>query len=64
MDKEDINNYKLKLKTEQAGAFRILVEALKEILTEANFSFDESGIKLNGNGFNTHNFNSYEIRIR
>tara|TARA_B100000686_G_C16698527_1_gene921981 strand:+ start:389 stop:1189 length:801 start_codon:yes stop_codon:yes gene_type:complete len=46
MDKEDINNYKLKLKTEQAGAFRILVEALKEILTEANFIFDDSGIKL------------------
>ena len=46
MDNEDINNYKLKLKTEQAGAFRILVEALKEILTEANFTFDESGIKL------------------
>ena len=46
MDKEDINNYKLKLKTEQAGAFRILVEALKEILTEANFIFDGSGIKL------------------
>ena len=37
MDKENINDYKLKLKTEQAGAFRILVEALKEILTEANF---------------------------
>ena len=46
MDKENINDYKLKLKTEQAGAFRILVEALKEILTEANFIFDESGIKL------------------
>ena len=46
MDKEDINNYKLKLKTEQAGAFRILIEALKEILTEANFTFDETGIKL------------------
>ena len=36
MDQEDINNYKLKLKTEQAGAFRILVEALKE----------DTGIKL------------------
>lgn len=46
MDKDDINNYSLKLKTEQAGAFRILVEALKEILTEANFTFDETGIKL------------------
>ena len=35
MDKEDINNYKLKLKTEQAGAFRILVEALKENLNRS-----------------------------
>uniref|UniRef100_A0A6C0KZ00 Proliferating cell nuclear antigen PCNA N-terminal domain-containing protein n=1 Tax=viral metagenome TaxID=1070528 RepID=A0A6C0KZ00_9ZZZZ len=39
-------NYILNLKTEQAGAFRILIEALKEILTEANFIFDESGVKL------------------
>ena len=43
---DDINKYKLKIKTEQAGAFRILIEALKEILTEANFVFDDSGIKL------------------
>ena len=42
----DNNKYSLNIKTEQAGAFRILVEALKEILTEANFIFDESGIKL------------------
>ena len=42
----DINKYKLKIKTEQAGAFRILIEALKEILTESNFVFDDSGIKL------------------
>ena len=42
----DTNNQILNIKTEQAGAFRILVEALKEILTEANFIFDESGIKL------------------
>jgi proliferating cell nuclear antigen len=40
------DNFKLNIKTEQAGAFRILIEALKEILTEANFVFDESGIKL------------------
>tara|TARA_B100001094_G_scaffold332511_1_gene404939 strand:- start:1081 stop:1884 length:804 start_codon:yes stop_codon:yes gene_type:complete len=43
---DDNKNYSLNIKTEQAGAFRILVEALKEILTEANFIFDESGIKL------------------
>ena len=42
----DNTNNILNIKTEQAGAFRILVEALKEILTEANFIFDSSGIKL------------------
>ncbi len=36
----------LNIKTQQTGAFRILIEALKEILTEGNFIFDESGIKL------------------
>ena len=46
MANNDIENYSMKLKTEQAGAFRILIEALKEILTEANFIFDETGIKL------------------
>jgi len=34
------------LKTEQSGAFKILIEALKEILTEGNLIFDETGIKL------------------
>jgi len=38
--------YLLELKTVQSSAFRILVEALKEILTDANFEFDESGMKL------------------
>lgn len=43
---ENDENYTLNIKTEQAGAFRILIEALKEILTEANFIFDSTGIKL------------------
>jgi len=43
---DNINEHSLNIKTEQAAAFRILIEALKEILTEANFIFDESGIKL------------------
>ena len=46
MANKDIENYSMKLKTDQAGAFRILIEALKEILTEANFIFDVTGIKL------------------
>jgi proliferating cell nuclear antigen len=38
--------YVLELQTVQASAFRILIEALKEILTDANFEFDESGMKI------------------
>lgn len=34
------------LKTVQSAAFRILVEALKEILTDANIDVDEHGIKI------------------
>ena len=36
----------LELQTVQASSFRILIEALKEILTDANFEFDENGLKL------------------
>lgn len=36
----------LEIKTVQTGAFRILIEAMKEILSEANFEFSPSGIKL------------------
>jgi proliferating cell nuclear antigen len=43
---ESMENYTMNIKTEQTAAFRILVEALKEILTEGNFIFDETGIKL------------------
>jgi proliferating cell nuclear antigen len=39
-------SYALDLQTVQASAFRILVEALKEILTDANFEFDSSGMKI------------------
>ena len=36
----------LEIKTVQSAAFRVLTEALKEILTDANFEFDESGMKI------------------
>jgi proliferating cell nuclear antigen len=42
----DNDKYILNIKTVQSGPFRILVEALKEILTDGNFIFDETGIKL------------------
>ena len=38
--------YILEIQTVQAAAFRILIEALKEILTDANFEFDSTGMKI------------------
>ena len=43
---ESMDDYILNIKTVQSGAFRILVEALKEILTDGNLIFDETGLKL------------------
>lgn len=40
------DEYILEIKTIQSSAIRILVEALKEILTDTNILFDENGIKL------------------
>ena len=36
----------VEIKTVQSSAFRILVEALKEILVDANLECDETGIKM------------------
>ena len=43
---ENNSNYIINVKTVQSGAFRVLVESLKEILTDTNITFDEEGIKL------------------
>jgi len=40
------NEYIFELKTVQSSAFRTLIEALKEILTDANIEIDSSGIKI------------------
>ena len=40
------NNCLFHIQTVQSGAFRILIEALKEILTDTNLIFDSTGIKL------------------
>jgi len=40
------NQYVLELKTVQSSAFRVLIEALKEILTDANLEFDNTGMKV------------------
>ena len=38
--------YLIEIQTVQSGAFRILIEALKEILTDANLEIDATGIKV------------------
>ena len=44
---EDLNNdYIFELKTVQSSAFRVLIEALKEILTDANIEISRDGIKI------------------
>jgi len=40
------NKYIFYIETVQSGAFRILIEALKEILTDGNITIDSNGIKL------------------
>ena len=48
MTNEDKDNskYIINIKTVQSGAFRVLIESLKEILTDTNITFDKEGIKL------------------
>lgn len=50
----DNSQYKFNIQTVQAGAFRVLIEALKDILTDCNFIFDKTGIKLIATD-NSHN---------
>ena len=40
------SNYRLEIKTVQAVAFKVLVEALKELLTDTSVEFDETGMKI------------------
>ena len=44
VDSTNYDNYCLYLRTVQSSAFRVLIEALKEILTDANLELDESGM--------------------
>jgi len=43
---EEKGNYLLEIRTVQSPPFRCLIEALKEILTDANMEFDETGMKI------------------
>lgn len=38
--------YRLEIKTVQATVIKVLVEALKELLTDTNMEFDETGLKI------------------
>lgn len=44
--KPNANGNLFEIRTVQSGAFRTLIEALKEILAEANLEFDSTGIKI------------------
>jgi proliferating cell nuclear antigen len=39
-------NFKLELRTTQAVAFKLLIEALKELLIDTSIEFDETGMKI------------------
>ena len=41
-----MEDYLINIKTVQTGAFRVLIEALKEILVDCNLTIDDTGIKL------------------
>jgi len=45
-NEETPNAYRLELRTVQAVAFKLLVEALKELLTDVNIEFDHTGMKI------------------
>ena len=46
IDKDNSKDLLLEIKTVQSSAFRILIEALKEILTDSNIEFDSEGIRI------------------
>ena len=56
------DNYSLEIKTVQSAAFKVLTEALKEILTDANFEVGWYRIKGNGYGFITYCISSSKIK--
>lgn len=46
MGTEEVGAYTLEIKTVQSQAFKILIEALKELLTDTCIEFDENGLKI------------------
>lgn len=41
-----VTSYALEIRTVQASAFKILIEALKELLTDTSIEFDDNGMKI------------------
>ena len=56
----DEDKYIFNIKTVQSGAIRILIEALKEILTDGNITISETGIKI----ITTDSTNSVLIHLK
>jgi proliferating cell nuclear antigen len=46
MNVDEDSPYKIHIKTVQSNAFKILIEALKEVLTDTNLEIDQTGIKI------------------
>lgn len=42
----DVGSYVLEIKTVQSQAFKILIECLKELITDTTIDFDETGLKI------------------
>ena len=73
MENEIDPNHIVDIKTVQSSAIKVLVESLKEILTDCNLIIDDSGIKLMAMDsthtvlihmkLNSENFESYYFRL-
>ena len=45
-EKKNDKNFSLEIKTVQSSAFKVLIEALKELLSDTVIEFDETGLKI------------------
>ena len=41
-----MSTYRLEIRTVQSSAFKILIEALKELLVDTSVEFDENGVRI------------------
>ena len=57
-----MEKYLFKIDTTKSTPIRILIESLKEILTDANFYDNKRRYKIDSNGSNTYGINSFKFR--